>query len=117
MIRFTDITRAAALELRKVLLNQDFQLGNRFCDAQELENAWKHTIIPDSVIQFLSALLSLKKISLLKQYREQELQTEKNSDNIPMKCTSLLQIMYYNMYGRRKKIPLHVTGSVKVEIY
>ena len=63
MIRSTDITLAAALKLRKALLNQDFQLNNEFCDSYELVHAWRNANIPDS---------KLKKISPLKNCHDRE---------------------------------------------
>ena len=66
VIRSTDIIRAAALELRKALLNLDFQLDDNYCDAHELEYTWRNTAIPETFITFLSALINVKKIYLLK---------------------------------------------------
>ena len=76
VIRSADTTRPVALELRKALLNLDFQLHNKFCDANELES----TIISDTLITILAALLNLKKISHLKNYHDRELQIEENDE-------------------------------------
>lgn len=49
-IRSNDKIPVAALELRKAPLTLALQLNDRFCNAQEFENAWKNTIIPHTVM-------------------------------------------------------------------
>lgn len=58
-IQSADVTRYAALELRKPLLN----LLDKFYDAQESENAWKKSIITDPFITFFSAIKNSKTIT------------------------------------------------------
>ena len=57
--------------------------------------------------------MSLKKISLFKQFHEQELQAEENDHNIPIKIMFLPQ-MYYKIHWGRKKSPLHAMSSQAV---
>ena len=100
-IRSTDITRYAALELRKALLN----LVDKFYDAAESGNALKKNIIPGPFKTFFSALTNFKKITGTRiTYR-------KNNDNILIKVMTLLQKIYYNFHHGCNDTPLHGMNS------
>ena len=49
-----DGVKSAAQTIRDKLLNVDFGLEDKFCDAEELKLAWKTTKISDEVLAFLS---------------------------------------------------------------
>ena len=42
-----DTTKAVATKLRESLLSVDFNLNNKFCDAEELRELWQTTKMPD----------------------------------------------------------------------
>ena len=41
VVRSTDVVSDCAILLRNCLLGHDFDLQDRFCDADELKNSWK----------------------------------------------------------------------------
>ena len=47
-----DGVKSAARTIRDKLLNVDFGLQDKFCDAEELKLAWRTTNIPDEVLAF-----------------------------------------------------------------
>ena len=49
-----DGIKSAAQTIRDKLLNVDFGLKDKFCDAEELKLAWKTTKISDEVLALLS---------------------------------------------------------------
>ena len=110
-VRATDVIKEAAVEMRNALLNMDFNLDNKFCDAHELQDSWRNTVVPDTLMTFLSALFNMKKISLLKQYHDEDEDEEKTESNVTAKLMSLIQIMYYKINHGKKKTPLHVMNS------
>ena len=82
-IRVTDVIKAPVVEMGKALLNMDFNLDNKFCDAHELHDSWGNTVFPDTLMTFLSALFNMKKISLPKQYHDEDKEkTESNFASI-----------------------------------
>ena len=42
-----DTTKDAAIKIRQALLNTNFELGDKFCDSEELENSWYNKNIPN----------------------------------------------------------------------
>lgn len=60
-IRSTDHIRTCAESLRNVLLETDLGLQDKFCDANELEQAWNNITIPEPVLTFLSSLCNVNK--------------------------------------------------------
>ena len=46
-LRRMNVVKSAAATIREALLNVDFKLKNRFCDAQELKESWKATKVSD----------------------------------------------------------------------
>ena len=46
-------------KIREELQKQDFNLQDKFCDTQDLEEAWKSIAIPPEEDEFLCALLVL----------------------------------------------------------
>ena len=110
-IRSTDISRTDGLEIRKALMTLEFGLENKFCDAQELENAWENTSIPDTVITFLAALFNIKRISFLQGNHDHSNLDQLSEENVPIKLMSVIQIMYYMIHHGQKMTPLHVMNS------
>ena len=51
-LRSIDCVKNAAEHIRKVLLNVDFGLEDKFCDAQELKDSYSNTQIPDLLLSF-----------------------------------------------------------------
>ena len=46
-------------------MNVDFGLNNSFCNANDLEEAWRKTIMPSELASMLSALCKIPKYKLL----------------------------------------------------
>ena len=51
--------RKCGTMLRNCILNEDFELNDRFCVANELEKAYSDMIIPSDVVDFFSALFDI----------------------------------------------------------
>lgn len=51
------------VRLREILLQEDFDLNDKFCDDVELEEAWNKLQLPDTFVSFfLIYLISMKRI-------------------------------------------------------
>lgn len=55
-IRSTDPIRECAETIRQCLLKMDFDLDDRFCDANDLETAAANMVVPDPLLKFFSVL-------------------------------------------------------------
>ena len=67
-LRSLDGVKSTAQITRDKLLNIDFGLQDKFCDAEELKLAWRTTKIPDELLVFFSELFNINKTTLLKDY-------------------------------------------------
>ena len=67
-LRSLDSIKSAAKIIRDKLLNIDFGLHDKFCDAEELKLAWRTTKIPDELLAFFSEVFNIKKTVFLKGY-------------------------------------------------
>ena len=64
-IREHDAINDCAKILRSSLLNVDFGLQDKFCDAQDLESAWNGTKVPEDLLRFFGAFsISVIQISI-----------------------------------------------------
>ena len=71
-LRSLDGVKSSARTIRDKLLNVDFGLQDKFCDAEELKLAWRTTKIPDNILAFFSELFNIKKTMLLKDYYNED---------------------------------------------
>ena len=119
-LRALDSVKVAAKVIRSKLLNVDFGLQDKFCDAEELKHSWRTTKIPDELLIFFAELFNIKKTTLLKEYYnsndEIEQESEQEQDDIlkSMKIGSLFQVTFYNMHNGYKRTPLHIMNSVEI---
>ena len=89
------------------LLNIDFGLQDKFCDAKELKLAWRTTKIPDELLVFFSEFFNINKTTLLKDYYNEDdeidkTQIDENDSLKSMKIGSPFQIMFYNLHSGNK---------------
>ena len=64
-MRSLDNIKTAAAIIRQSLLDFDFGLDDKFCDAGELKEAWRKKIMPDVLLTFFSILFNLRLRNLL----------------------------------------------------
>ncbi len=118
--------------IRQELLNVDFDLDDKFCDAQELEKAWNDMIIPESLLLFMSVLFNFnpEHFSTVNPETDEEdeeeetieddtgAQEEHIKSNISVvkkrKMLALFQEMYYVLHRGRKRTPMHVMNAESV---
>ena len=124
-LRYIDIVKTAAIEIRKSLPGVNFELENSFCDAHQLKQSWKETKIPDVLLSFFAALFNVCSTKLMRNEITSDIDDcifedclveegneEEGQDSLLMTRTkSLFQILYYHVTKGRKKIPLHVMNA------
>lgn len=122
-IRATDPIRQCAEMIRQSLLEVDFDLQDRFCDAGDLKRSMKSTEIPDPLLKFLGYLFHFDVSTFnacsmneeLLAVREDEIVSTDDTPGISVsrvrQMQGLFQIMYYDLFRGRKKTPLHIMNS------
>ena len=65
-LRRMNVVKSAAAKVTQALLNVDFKLENRFCDAQEFKKSWKATKELDVLLTFFSVLLNQSRAKLIR---------------------------------------------------
>ena len=128
-LRSLSNTKKAAQEIRKILLETEFDLEGRFCDAEELKRSWEKIVLPPSVCAFFSALFNINQTKLMSHnsgehccvYDEDDNTNEGDNERDCMservrvtKMKSLYQMMFYNVHNGRKKTPLHLMAAHNV---
>ena len=63
-IRVHDVIIECATILRNLLLNVDFGLQDKFCDAHDIESAWNGTEVPEDLLGFFGALFNFSHTDL-----------------------------------------------------
>ena len=53
-MRSLDNIKTTAATIRQSLLDLDFGLDDKFCDAEELKEAWRKKVMPDVLLTFFS---------------------------------------------------------------
>lgn len=127
-VRSLNVLKDAGRLVRNALKNTDFNLDQKIGDAQELKNSWNSTLIPQTVIDFLSEVLQVGRLSLMSKSRENgeilfditddgELDSDTNDENeegllkessLFCRIMSIVQILYYNIHRGKKKTPMHL---------
>ena len=72
----SDMLKRCGSLLRNCFLKQDFELNDRFCDANDLEKAYRDIVIPDKVADVFSALFDFDVKSKYPTRSEDSLETE-----------------------------------------
>ncbi len=118
MISCSDPIKEVAKALRETILHQDFDLQDRFCDANDLRKAMNSITIPDDVSLFLSTLLNVESSDILQGEEDNE-DTESEAESHTLtskerKLLSLYQIMYYIIHNGKKRTPLHIMNAESI---
>ena len=116
-IRLTDPINECATILRNSLMDVNFGLQDKFCDASDLEDSWNNIDIPQPLLKFLSVMYN---------FNEHEFCTAKPSiigeeDQDPTKhgiskskekqMLAIYQIMYFVLHSGQKRTPLHIMNG------
>ena len=64
-LRSLNTVKIAAQTIRKCLLEADFGLEDKYCDAQELNHSWKDMVLPTRLGAFFSVLYNANQTKLL----------------------------------------------------
>lgn len=110
----SDILKQCGLLLRKCFLKEDFELNDKFCDANELEKAYRDIAIPDEVAEVFSTLFDF---DVKCNYNDPDNSQHKNLDDCDIsdgkmrKILSVYQVMFYIVNNGRKRTPLHMLNS------
>lgn len=121
-IRNTDPIRQCAETIRQCLLELDFDLQDRFCDASDLETATANMVVPEPLLKFFAVLYNFDISSFeiaSKQLAkcEADFADDENdwsggvSEQRCRQVQGLTQILYYILHRGRKKTPMHVMNS------
>ena len=100
-IRNAEPVKECAKILRDCLLEYDFGLEDRFCDASDLRAAWDNIVIPKPVLDFLKVLFNVDSVHSC-------------SDAKMKQILSTFQFMFYNVHQGHKRTPFHVMNSVAI---
>ena len=57
-MRSLDNIKTAAATIRQSLLGLDFGLDDKFCDVEELKEAWRKKVMPNVLLTFFSTLFN-----------------------------------------------------------
>ena len=92
-------------------MKQDFELNDRFCDASDIEKAYRDIVIPDEVADVFSTLFDVYVKSKYPTRSEDSLETELEdsdfADGKLRKILSVYQIILYIVNNGRKRTPFH----------
>lgn len=125
-IRTTDPISLCAKQIKQSLQEVDFDLQDRFCDANDLERSWYDMDIPEPLLRFFSVLFNfdvdayrntcLRGLDIIGDDNEvnQDDDVESKAQVSESRCRqiqALFQIMYYNLHCGRKRTPLHILNS------
>ena len=109
----------------------NFNINNKFCDAEELAETWNNFNIPDEIIAFFSTLFNVNAASLkqnlpLQQYEDDKNyfnEINENGDNddtatgscknkiLMNKIKSVIQIIFYVLNQGKQKTPFHIMNA------
>ena len=117
-IRASDPIKECASIIRQSLLDINFDLQDRFCDAHDLKTSWNAVPIPDPLLKFLATLYNfdLDNFSTGQQVPDDEddRPPDEQAGISESKCRQmhcLFQIMYHDLHRGRKRTPLHIMNS------
>ena len=119
-LRSLNTVKIAAQTIRKCLLEAEFDLKDKYCDAQELNHSWKDMVLPAGLGAFFSVLYNVNQTKLLAETitncddsteKESEVNDSVAEDRKITKLKALYQIMYYKVYNGRRRTPLHLMAA------
>ena len=64
-LRSLNTVKIAAQTIRKCLLEADFGLEDKYCDAQEINHSWKDMVFPAGLGAFFSVLYKVNQTKLV----------------------------------------------------
>ena len=123
-----DNIKTAAATIRQSLLDLDFGFGDKFCDAEELKEAWRKKVMPDVLLTFFSTLSNLRLRNLLQGIDEgscANMDDENGNDDTDetgmdermesffenqnfIKIHAMFQMFFYFVHRGQKKTPVAV---------
>ena len=107
-LRSLNTVKMTAQTITKCLLEADFGLEDKYCDAQELNHFWKDMVLPAGLSAFFSVLYNVNQTKLLAESttnfdesieEETEVNESVTEDRKITKLKALYQIMYYNIHN------------------
>ena len=119
-LRSLNTVKIAAQTIRKCLLEADFDLEDKYFDAQELNHSWKGMVLPAGLGAFFSVLYNVNQTKLLAETitncddsteKESEVNDSVTEDRKITKLKALYQIMYYNVHNGRRRTPLRLMAA------
>ena len=119
-LRSSNTVKIAAQTIRKCLLEDDFDLEDKSCDAQELSHSWKDMVLPAGLRAFFAILYNVNQTKSLAETitncddsteKESEVNDSVAEDRKITKLKALYQIMYYNVHNGRRGTPLHLMAA------
>jgi len=124
-IRTTDPIRQSAEIIRQCLQDMDFDLQDRFCDANDLDIAWTNMVIPEPLLKFFAVLFNFDMnafTSSCKNVMQCRPKTEVTDDDDDdddagaslTKCRqvqALTQTLFHIVHRGRKRTPMHMMNS------
>ena len=138
-LRSTDIVEKCALLIRESLLETNFDLGDKFCDANDLRQSWTNTPLPEALLRFFGVLFkfdpqsfydtrTIKESTIVDEEEEEDDDDDNDneedkdvaenvqgmSDLKRRKIRVLHQIMYFNVHNDTKRTPLHILNAQSI---
>ena len=121
-IRSTDPIRECAEAIRNGLLEMNFDLQDRFCNANDLETATANMVIPEPLLKFFAVLYNFYIDSFATASNQvtkgsTDFADDENDSGVGVslkKCRQvqgLIQTMYYILHCGRKRTPMHMMNS------
>ena len=119
-LRSLNTVKMTTQTIRKCLLEDDFGLEDKYCDAQELNHSWKDIVLPTGLGAFFSVIYNVNQTKLLAESttncddsteEENEVNESVTEDRKITKLKALYQIMYCNIHNGRRRTPLHLMAA------
>jgi len=115
-IRSTDPIKQCAELIRQSLLDTDFELNDRFCDANDLKTSWNNVNIPEPLLKFFEALYRFDATETNRPTCEDEQYEQTTgvglSENRSRQMQGLFQITYHDLHQGRKRTSSFSSKSV-----
>ena len=131
ILRKINIIKEAAVQIRQGFSSMNFNINNKFCDAEELAETWDNFNILDEIIAFFSTLFNVNAASLKQNFPLQQYEDgnndfneiNENGDNddtttgsckkkiLTNKIKSVIQIIFYVLNQGKQKTPFHIMNA------
>ncbi len=133
MLQSINPIKQCAKEIRQALLNEDFGLSDKFCDANDLRQAWTSIVIPEPVKTFLITLMDFEGFDFEETTvtndeddegddedgldgdngidEKDEEKSAHGSVQKKRRILSLYQLVYFMVHSGRKRTPLHILNA------